>query len=236
LGGPEEKARLLSLTDILEPLSRREVEELGRRLQDVALERGEVLYSPGQRSEALFILRRGRMRVYRMVGSRELTLAVVREGTVFGEIPLTAQRVHGSFAEAAEPSEISVLGRDDLKELILSHPEVGLRLVELLGERLGTQEERLAEIALKDVPSRLASSILRLVEGEGVVKGGVYEVATPYTHRELAAMIGANREAVTNALGDLRRAGMIEVRRRRIRVKDLPALGRVAGWLPQDLP
>ncbi|MBX6765526.1 MAG: winged helix-turn-helix domain-containing protein, partial [Rubrobacteraceae bacterium] len=49
-------------------------------------------------------------------------------------------------------------------------------------------------------------------------------------------MIGANREAVTKALGGLRRAGMIEVRRRRIRVKDLPALGRVAGWLPQDLP
>lgn len=236
MGVPEEKIRILSLTDILEPLSRHEVEELGRRLPDMELSPGELLYAPGQKSEILFILRRGRVRIYKMVGSRELTLAVVGAGTVFGEMSLTAQRMHDSFAEATEPSEVSLLGVEDFKELVLSHPEVGLRVVELLGERLRVQEERLAEIALKAVPARLASLILRLVEAEGVVKGGVYEVDTPYTHRELATMIGANREAVTKALGGLRRAGMIEVRRRRIRVKDVEALELVAGRVPQDFP
>jgi CRP/FNR family transcriptional regulator len=108
------------------------------------------------------------------------------------------------------------------------NPEVGLRLVRVLGERIGVLETRLAELAYGGVTVRLAGAILRLMEGEGVMGLEGARLPTRYTHRQLGSMIGANREAVTRALGKLRRGGGIEVRERRIHVVDLEALRRAA--------
>ena len=87
----------------------------------------------------------------------------------------------------------------------------------------------MAEIARKEVLPRLADQILRLLEGEGVVdREGGQRLPSAYTHEELGAMIGANRVAVTRALGRLQDEGMVEVRRRRIHVRDPEALLRLS--------
>ena len=61
----EEEARFLSEVDVLEPLSREELDELARRLPDRRLEEGEFLYGPRERGEGLYVIKRGRVRVYR---------------------------------------------------------------------------------------------------------------------------------------------------------------------------
>jgi CRP-like cAMP-binding protein len=225
----QKKVRLLSLVDVFQPLSREQIEELRRQLPDVRLRKDEIFYAPGDANEKLFILRSGLVRMYKMVVGRELTLAMVEPGTVFGEMALTAQRLHGAYAQAVEPCEISVMTNADLRELILKHPEVGLRMVDLLGERLSVQESRMADIALKDVRARLASLVLRLVGSEGVMTdGGRIRIPTLYTHQQLGSMIGANREAVTNAFAGLQVDGGVELIRRRIYITDVEALRREA--------
>jgi len=106
---------------------------------------------------------------------------------------------------------------------------LGLRLLRVLGERIRVLEERLADMAHREVPARLASAILRLVEGEGVMGPEGGWLPTRYTHAQLASMIGSNREAVTRALGTRRERGAVEVRERRIHVVDPEALER-AAW------
>ncbi|HZC18082.1 MAG TPA: Crp/Fnr family transcriptional regulator, partial [Rubrobacteraceae bacterium] len=120
------------------------------------------------------------------------------------------------------------LRREDLKDLVLRKPEVGFRLIERLSERVRELETRLKDISLKEVPARLASLILRLVESEGVVTGEGYMLPTRYTHEQLGAMIAANRVAVTRAFAELREAGAVEQRRRMIHVSDMEALQRAA--------
>ena len=132
-------------------------------------------------------------------------------------------------AQAVGPAVLAFMGRGDLDRFVLNKPEVGLRMMDLLARRLGSTNERMAEIARKEVFSRLASQVLRLLEGEGVVdRQGGQTLPTAYTHEELGAMVGANRVAVTRALGRLQEDGVVEVRRRRIRVRDPEALRRVA--------
>ena len=93
----EERIKLLSTVDIFEPLSRAEIERLNGQLPDVHLEGGEFFYSPEDRSERLFLLRQGKVRIFRTSpDGREFTLAVVEAGTVFGEMALTAQRLEGA--------------------------------------------------------------------------------------------------------------------------------------------
>src|SRR5918994_4298661 len=226
---PEEKLRLLSMVDLLEPLSREEVRELSRRIPDTHYRQGQILYAPKERTEALFMLKKGRVRIYRIGhDGREFTLTVVGAGTVFGEMSLTAQRLENAYAEAMDRVVVCKMRKHDFERLIMDKPQVGLKVMSVLSERLSLAEDRMEDIALKEVPARLASFILHLVESEGVMTAEGPKIPTRYTHRQLATMIGSKRETVTKAFTLLQQAGIIELRRRRIHIKDIQALKRVA--------
>src|SRR5215212_5046141 len=225
----EERIRLLSLVDIFESLSEEEIQGLTGQLSDVHLEPGQIFYTPQDRSERLFVLQKGRVRVFKMIDRHEFTLAVVDEGTVFGEMALTAQRLQEAYAQAIEPSEVSVMHREDLQRLVLEKPEVGLKITHLLSERLRRYETRLEDITLKGITARLASLILLLLESEGVVSGRNYlKVPIHHTHEQLGTMVGANREAVTRAFGQLQDEGAVELKRRLIYIPDAEVLRRRA--------
>jgi CRP-like cAMP-binding protein len=215
------------MVDVLEPLSGKELEEFSRRVPDTHVERGEIFYAPGDRSEALFMLKRGRVRLYKLAPDGwEFTLAVVEAGTMFGEMALTAQRLREAYAEAMEPSDICVLKSEDLERIVRGNPDVGLRMIRVLSERLRVCETRLEDIGIKDVPARLASLVLQLTESEGVMTSEGPKIPTHYTHRQLATMIGSSRESVSRAFAKLQKAGAVELRRRHVYVKDIEALER----------
>ena len=226
---PKEKMKLLSMMDIFEPLSQEQIEELIERLPDAHFEQGQIFYGPEDRSEALFLLKRGRVRIYRLDQyGREFTLAMVEAGTIFGEMALTGQRLPGAYAEAAEPTLVCILKREDVERLVREYPDVGLKMIAVLSERLRLYENRLEDIGLKSVPARLASLILQLAESEGVVTPEGCKIPTRYAHHQLATMIGANRVSVTNAFAQLQDIGVVELRRRHIYIKDIEALKRAA--------
>lgn len=217
------------MMDILEPLSREELRELSRRVPDSHVERGKVFYTPEERNEKIFMLKKGRVRLYALApDGRELTLAVVRAGQVFGEMALTNQRLHGAYAEAMERCVICAMGRRQLEDLVRWKPEVGLRVMSMLTDRLALYEARMEDIGLKEVPARLASLVLQLADAEGVVTRAGIKIPTKYTHEQLAAMVGSKRETVTRAFTRLQEEGAVELKRRRIHVKDFEALKRAA--------
>ena len=234
----EEQIELLSRVDIFESLDEVEIrellEDLLRRNAEITLGEGEVFYTPRQPDGKLFILKRGRVRIYKMEGSREFTLEVVNEGTVFGEVAFTDHRLRDAYAQATEPTILLAMERSDVERLILQKPVVGLRLVSLLSERLHYYETRIEDVTLKGVPARLASLILFLIESEGVQVPGEIRIPTRYTHEHLGTMIGANREAVTRAFGRLQDEGALQLRRRIIYVSDVEVLERVAGRLLEE--
>ena len=232
----EEEVQVLSRVEILEPLSEEELRELLRQSPDTHLNPGEIFYTPEDTSENLYILKKGRVRIYRQSYARELTLAEIEPGTIFGEMALTAQRLRGSYAQALEPSILITMSRADLEHLMLNKPQVGIRITHLLSERLHSYEERMEDLTLKDIHARLANLILLLCEGEGVMTRQDIKIPHHYTHERLGTMIGANREAVTRAFARLQNEGAVELRRRLIHVSDIEALRRVADHpSPQDI-
>ena len=225
----QEQVRLLSMVDIFGPLSPGEMEDLAKRTPDTFLDGGDVLYSPQDGAERLFILKKGRVQVYELDrGGEEITLSVVEGGNVFGEMALTGQSLQGLYVRALVPSTVVSLRRDDLEGLIMKTPEVGLRLVRELAERLHASEARYTDIVGKDVPTRLATLILALVDSEGLVTDESYRIPTRYTHDQIASMIGCKRVAVTRAFSRLKEVGAVELRERRIIVKDLDILKGLA--------
>jgi CRP/FNR family transcriptional regulator, cyclic AMP receptor protein len=234
----QEHVELLSGVDIFESLSEEEIRELLsdllQRNAKINLSAAEVFYTPRQPDGKLFILTKGRVRIYKMEASREFTLEVVDAGTVFGEVAFTPYRLRQSYAEATEPSVVFTMERAEVERLIEEKPQVGIRMISLLSERLHYYETRMEDITLKEVPARLASLILFLVESKGVQVPGEIRIPTRYTHEHLGTMIGANREAVTRAFGRLQDGGALQIKRRLIYVEDVEALERAAGRLLEE--
>jgi CRP/FNR family transcriptional regulator, cyclic AMP receptor protein len=227
----QEQVRLLSVVDILGPLSAEELEDLARNVTDTYLEQGDVLYTPQkgpENTERLFILKQGRVQVYHISREgNEITLSVVEDGNVFGEITLTGQSLQAVYVRALLPSTVVTLRRKQLEELIMRKLEVGLRLVRELAERLHAAEVRYADVVGKDIPARLASLLLTLVDSEGLVSSESYRIPTRYTQEQLASMIGCKRVAVSRAFARLKEIGAVKLKERQIIVKDLDALKRL---------
>ena len=219
----KELERLLAKVDILEPLPAEEVERLALLSASTRLEAGDALALDENR-EMLLLLASGRVRVHEpSAGSQDLTFSMIEEGTVVGQtgfavrLSLRALRV-----EALRPSTLLVLGWEDFEDLVLRNPEVGIKIIRLLSERLAVCEGRLSDLIRKDVPARLASLIFSLSEHQGVVTAnGSRRIPTRYTHQQLASMVGSNREAITRAFGRLRKSGAVELRDRHIYVTDV---------------
>jgi CRP/FNR family transcriptional regulator, cyclic AMP receptor protein len=225
----EELELLLASVDVFERLPAQEVRRLASGATLDRLQRRETMaVGPREHARRMILLLEGRAQLYEPAPrGRRLTVSVAEAGTVVGVAGLSA-RPRGLRVEALIPSVFCLLWWEAFEGVVRRNPEAGLRLLRILADRIGVLEERLAEVAYSEVPARLAGAILRLAEGEGVMGRDGARLPTPYTHEQLASMIGANREATTRALSALRERGTVEVSERRIQVTDLEALYQAA--------
>ena len=216
------KAAFLSDTDIFRDLSSQELEELDRMTAMSTCRRGKVFYTPGETGEVLFILKRGRVNLYRINSDgKKLVTSTIGAGTVFGEISLVAQGMHDTFAEAAEDCTLCVMSRSDVEHLLLSKPRVALRFMEMIAARLKDVETRMETVAFKSVPTRIATFLLQLAgEETGKIEG--------VSHQDLADMVGTYRETVTRILNEFRGEGYIELGRLNVAILDRDALQAIA--------
>jgi CRP/FNR family cyclic AMP-dependent transcriptional regulator len=193
---------------------------------------GEVLLlGTEEQAERMLLLVAGQLQVYEVaLGSgRELTLSVLASGAPVDSTGLVPRWVRDLHLRALEPSLVCRIEREDLERLVRGNPEVGLRLARMLATRLMLMEDRWADMAEKEVTERLAGLLYMLVESEGVMSKEGPMIPTHYTHKQLGSMIGSQREAVTRAFSELQEGGCVEVRGRRVYVRDFDALRRNAG-------
>lgn len=210
------KRDYLRKIDIFRDLSHEEMDTLDRMTRMTTVEKGRVIYRQEDRAQGLFLLKTGRVRLSRITpAGKKLDLTILEPGTFFGEMPLLAERMRNTYAEAVEDCLLCVMSQHDIERLVLSRPQVGLRIIGVLSQRLAESEARLEDLAYRSVPARLASVLLRLGE-DGVVEG--------ITHEELGDMVGAHRETVTKTLNELQAAGYVRLSRRKVQVLDRSSL------------
>ena len=234
-----DKIGYLRMVDIFRDLNEAEVQEIDRATTITSAHRGKILYMPEETGEVLFMLKEGRVQLYRISPEgKKLVIATIGPGTVFGEMAFIGQGMHNSFAEALEDCVLCVMSRADVERMLVTKPQVALRIFEVLGRRLKEAEARLAEIAFKSIPARLASLLLQLAEEQGrqehAAQGRQEHAAgggttiTGLTHQNLGEQIGTYRETTTQTLNIFKSAGLIEISRKRITILDGDGLRRIA--------
>jgi CRP-like cAMP-binding protein len=218
----DQKISYLKMVDIFQDLSSADMKEMDRTTTMSTCRRGKIFYQPQDTSEVLFILKKGRVQLYRLSPEgKKLVVATIGPGTIFGEMAIIGQGMHNAFAEAAEDCLLCVMSRHDVERLVLGKPSVALRIMELMASRLSEAESQLEDMAFKSIPTRLALLLLRLRDDQGDCIYG-------YTHQDLAEAIGTYRETATQTLNEFKANALIDIGRKRINILDPDGLEAVA--------
>ena len=200
------------------------VEDVLRRCHTIRRRRGTVIFAPDEPAERFFLVLAGRVKLYKLSPKGdEQILHLYGPGHTFAEAAVLAGVNYPAFAEAVEDATLLVVARRDLREAVAANPDLAIGMMAGLSAKLREFNRLIEELSLKEVPSRLASVLLRLAD-----EAGGETVRLAQTKRELAAQIGTVAETLSRALGKLKDAGLIAVRGRQITLLDGERLRELA--------
>jgi CRP-like cAMP-binding protein len=194
-----------------------DMEELARVTRMELAKKKETIFLPGESSQQIYLLKTGRVKISRISEEgRELTLALLEPGEIFGELEILEGSARDTIAEAMEESQLCVIQKEQFLSLIRKKPELSFRLTKLIGLRLRRIESRVEDLVFRDVPSRLAHLIIQLSEEYGKATPDGIFLDIKITHQEMANLIGSIRETVSATLGEFKKEGLITFEGRKI--------------------
>ena len=204
-------------------LVREDFEGAGIRVAERRFAAKDMIFAPGDPDDQLYFLLEGTVRLYKIYGEyKEATVALLREGDVFGELSLEERSCQNAFAEAITDARVAVVRKSVLNEVIKRRPEFALKLFSTFSQRLRQSDETIESLLDREVSARLATLLSHLGERFGEPDGSATVLKVRLTHQDLANMIFSTREAVSKEMSELQRAGLVEVRNRRISVNPQP--------------
>ena len=225
----EDTIALLSRVPVFSTLSREDLVHVAQVAMPRQFEAGAVVFREGDEGSTCYIVRSGRARAIREhPDGRSITLAHFDPGDIFGEMAMLDGERRSATVEATEDTEAIAILSADMHRLLREHPDISVKLIAALGQRLRSTNERLARQSFQTVQSRVAAALAQLVaaarsEGEGAAER---DVLITTTQAELAQLAGSSRESASRFLAVLVRAGIITQGRGRLTVHDPEALGR----------
>jgi len=227
----ENKLWYLKRINIFQEVTEDELVEIDRISIHKTLNKNDMIYLPGDRSDKVYLLKEGRVKISRLSEEgQEMTMVILEPGEIFGESAIYSdQDTRNTLAEALDDAVICTIYRNEFEQLLKRQPDLALRVTKAIGKRRREIESRLEDMAFRSVPSRLAHLFLRLSEkyGRETEHGTLIEL--PLTHHEIANLIGSTRETTTTQINAIKRNGFIDVRDRQIYVTDYMALEDLAS-------
>jgi CRP-like cAMP-binding protein len=178
---------------------------------------GHLFFQAGELGNSLFVLEKGHVRTFRSYGDKTLTIARIEPPAIFGEMGCFGQGKYYFSAEAIHDSRVRLISRDSIAALLECAPRAAHKFIDLMNERCEHLLRKMETIARKGLIPRVATLLLEKAE-DGFVVG--------MTHELLAEQLGLHRESITVTLGQLQKAGMIKIERKKISILQRDRLQR----------
>ena len=194
---------MLSQTEIFEGLDAELLADLAVYSSCRRLDRGNTLFSVGDRPDAMYVVLSGRIAIVTTApDGRDSVISLMEEGDLFGEMGLFDGRGRSASARALETSEVLAVPYGPVRKLYEQQPDHLWRVVLMLVRRLRATGSALTDAVFLDVVGRTAKRLL-------VFAGDDDSFVLPVTQEELAAMVGASRERVNKAIAQFVRLGWL---------------------------
>jgi CRP/FNR family transcriptional regulator len=192
-------------------------------------ERGKTIFFPGDPAERMYFLMKGAVKLSRVYETgEEITVALLRENSVFGVLSLLTQQRSDRFYHAVAFTQVELLSvpTEMVEKAMQEDPELPMTLLQGLSSRILQTEMMIETLAHRDMGSRLVSFILILCRDFGVPNGTGVTVDLKLSHQAIAEAIGSTRVTVTRLLGELRDQNLISIHKKKITVHNPVELGQ----------
>ena len=214
---PADKIWYLKRIKILSDLDDLTLHRVAAKVVSMAYRRRETIFTAWDPSDRVYLLRSGRVKLYMLSDEgREITLAIMEPGDIFGETALVNPAARQVFAEALDDATVAVMGLPDFEALLRDQPDVARRVTQAIGRQLLNTQRQVESLAFADVSTRLARFLLDQAASHGERANGSGELRLPLalTHQEMANLRGTTRETLTSTLNRFVDAGVLRVESR----------------------
>ncbi len=180
-----------------------------------------VLLEDDTGSRLMFIIIKGKVKVsVTSLGGKETILAMLGEGDYFGEMSLIDGEPRSASVMTLEPSEIMIIQRGDLMDLLESKPRLALSMLVEFSRRLRAADRQISNLSMLSVAGKVAGTLLRIAGSMGKKEGQLWVVEKMPTHQEIASMSGTTRETVTRVLATLSDRGLLHIDKKKLTIID----------------
>ncbi|HWI50539.1 MAG TPA: Crp/Fnr family transcriptional regulator [Symbiobacteriaceae bacterium] len=186
--------------------------------------KGSVLFAQGEEPVAVFLVESGRIKWHKVSeDGNEQILQVAEPGQVVGLVALLDRKPYIAAATVVEDATVRVLNIADFDRMVLTHPELALTVMRMLGDGVRWLLEHVHAMTGRSAHERVASVLIQKAEpGEQGAR------VIPLTHQEIAHLAGMARETVSRVLADFQRRGAVRLTRNAVMLYDATRF-----WAPQ---
>jgi CRP/FNR family transcriptional regulator, cyclic AMP receptor protein len=172
-------------------------EQLCRYAKHTTLKRGAAIFSKGDPGTSLFAVISGTVKIsVSSPDGRNAILNLIEAGEIFGEMAVLDGSSRSADATANTNCELFIIDKREFIPFVRSQPALAMKFIELLCARLRWTSDQVEQVILQDLPGRLASALLRLVEKQKPVQGRTVAI----TQQEISEMVGMTRESINKQL------------------------------------
>ncbi|KPB03249.1 Crp/Fnr family transcriptional regulator [Bacillus sp. CHD6a] len=207
----DDKLFLLSQISLLDELPIDDLKVIDEMSQMKPVKKGTIILSPEKQMEALFLLKKGQVRLYRLNSKgKQFTVDILVDGNIFGETSTMSLTDDQVYAEAMTDTYLCILGKEEFEEFIENNPKIALKFINILSARLKEVYSLSEKIALGDVKYRILYLLLKLSEKTGKRKKEWQTIEMRVTHQDMANMIGSTRETTSAVISQLKKEGIVK--------------------------
>lgn len=216
--------------NIFKDLKKESMEELSRITSMQEIAKNQPIYFPQEPSSSIFFLKKGRVKLTRISSEgKEMILALVNMGEVFGEMAFLDEAERKDFATAMDDCLVCAINKNEFKDFVERNPELNIKITKLIGLKLKKYSERIEELVFKDAEQRVISFLLRLADDNGKQIGDEIFVKPFLKHQDIAELTATSRQTVNSILTDLREKRVINFDRKKLIIQNKEELKQRAN-------
>ncbi len=194
-----------SKISLFKPLSLEEQKELISKARHLDYKRGETIFYEYDIADKIIIIRYGKLKInrYSMEG-KEYVLDILAEGDIYGEQNIFSGKAFETNAIALGECGLCLISLTDIQQLILKNPEIGIKILSMVGQKLSVANELVQLLSVNDAKARVAGFLLFR---SNRIKGQTIEL----TRDDISAYINIRRETISRKLGELCKEGAVKL-------------------------
>jgi CRP-like cAMP-binding protein len=206
----EDIVNRLSVVPIFKELSADELEPIIKIAQTRFYKHKMYVFMQDDPLDRVFFIHSGKIKICKSDQSgKEQLISVLEPGEMFPHAGFFRRGNFPAHAEVMEDANLIIIPIDKFEEILISYPELCIKLFKVLGEKIVDLQGRLEAQVLHNTFEQIILLLIRLCKTNGVMAGGRYRLTTQFTNRELANMIGTSRETVSRTINHVKKKDYI---------------------------